>query len=129
MGMKMGSPDARHVIGDRCHTFDRLSCQAIYDCPIRLGRNIAIPFDKLSNDFIVDINHFIDDIPNQRAHRGHPDDRERRGHHDLKVSLLEGDKEAVSVTSWHPTAHNGNRRFMTGLKSDKSKCASSTTTQ
>jgi hypothetical protein len=90
MGMKMGSLDARHVIGDRCHTFDRLSCQAIYDCLIRLGRHIAIPFDKLSNDFIVDINHFIDDIPNQRAHREHPYDRERRGHHDLKVSLLRG---------------------------------------
>ncbi len=53
---------------------------------------------------------------------------------DVDITILrsvswEGDKEAVNVTSWHPTAHNGNMRFMTGLKSDKSKCASSTTTQ
>jgi hypothetical protein len=44
----------------------------------------------LLNDFIIDINQFIDDISNQRAHRGHPDDGERRGHHDLKVGLLRG---------------------------------------
>jgi hypothetical protein len=76
MGMKMGGPDQCHVIGDRCHAFDRLSCQAIYDCPIRLGSYIAIPSDNLLNDFIVNISHFIDDISNQRVHRGHLDDGE-----------------------------------------------------
>ncbi len=47
----------------------------------------------------------------------------------LRSVSWEGDREAVNATSWHPTAHNGNRRFMTGLKSNNSKCASSTTMQ
>jgi hypothetical protein len=46
----------------------------------------------------------------------------------LRSVSYEGDKEAINMMSWHPTTHNGNKHFMTGLKSDKSKCASSTTT-
>ncbi len=123
MGMKTSRPDASHIVRNGRHSLHGLSSETIYDCLVRLGRHIAIPFDELSNDFIV---HFVDCIPDQWAHRGHPEDGERRGHHYLEVSLL---REAVNVTSWLPMAHNDNKPLMTGLKSDKSKCASSTTTK
>jgi hypothetical protein len=62
MGMKMSGPHACHVVGHGHHLLDRLSRQAIHHGPIHLGRNIAIPFDELSNDFLVHIGHFIDDV-------------------------------------------------------------------
>jgi len=54
--------------------------------------------------------------------------------HTVEITILrlvswDGDKEVINVTSWHPTTHNDNKRFMTSLKSNKNKCASSTTTQ
>ncbi len=86
--MKMSTPNACHVIGDGCHSLDRLSCQAIHNGPIRLRRHIIIPFNKLSNDFVVHISHFVDHILDQGVHHGHPNDDECRGHHNLHVSLL-----------------------------------------
>ncbi len=47
----------------------------------------------------------------------------------LRSIFWNGDKEAIKVMSWHPRAHNDNMRLMTGLKFDRSKCTSSTTTQ
>jgi hypothetical protein len=88
MGMKMNNLDVGHIIRNGCYSLHGLSCEVIYDDPVRLERYIAIPFDELLNDFIVHINHFVDDIPDQRVHRGHPNDGECRGHHYLKVNLL-----------------------------------------
>ncbi len=88
MGVKVSGPHARHVVGHGCHLLDRLSRQTIHHGPIRLGRNIAIPFDELSNDFLVHIGHLIDNVLDQRAHCGNPDDSESRGHHDLEVRLF-----------------------------------------
>ncbi len=90
MGMKMSRPDASHIVRDGPHSLHGLSGEAIYDRPVRLRRHIAIPFDELSNDFIVHIVHFVDYIPDQRAHRGHSKDGERRGHRYLDVGLLRG---------------------------------------
>ncbi len=88
IGMKMSSLDVGHIVRNGNHLFNRLLCEAIYDCPARLGRYVAIPFNELSNDFIIHIDHFINDIPNQRAHRAYPNDDECRGHHYLEVNLL-----------------------------------------
>jgi len=53
MGVKVSGPHARHVVGHGRHLLDRLSRQAIHHGPVRFGRDVAIPFDELSNDFLV----------------------------------------------------------------------------
>ncbi len=111
--MNMSGPHACHVVGYGRHLLDGLPCPAIHYGPIRLGRDVAIPFDELSNDFLVHISDFVHDVLDQGAHRGHPDDGESRRHHDFDVRILRRGEGAVNATSLHPTAHNGNRRFMT----------------
>jgi len=67
MGMKMNGPHACHIVGHGRHLLDRLPCPTIHHGPIRFGRNDVILFDELSNDFLVHISHFIDDVLNQGA--------------------------------------------------------------
>ncbi len=88
MGVKVSDPHARHVIGHGRHLLDRLSRQAIHHGHVRLERDVAIPFNELLNDFLVHVGHLVDDVLDQRAHRGHPDDGESRGHHDLVVRFF-----------------------------------------
>jgi len=129
MGMKMSGPHACHIVGHGHHLLDQLPCPAIHHGPIRLRRNVAIPFDELLNDFLVHISHFIDDVFDQGEHRGHPDNDESRRHHDLEVRFLKRGQGGRQRDELPSTAHNDNRRFMMGLKSDNSKCASSTMMQ
>jgi hypothetical protein len=49
---------------------------------------LQLSFDELLNDFIIHINHFIDNIPDQGVHCGHSKDVEYREHHNFKVRLL-----------------------------------------
>ncbi len=105
MGVKVSGPHARHVVGHGRHLLDRLSRQAIHHGPVRLGSDVAIPFDDLSNDFLVHISHFVDDVLDQWVHGGHPDDGESRGHHDLEVCLFgrgQGGRQRHELTSHGP---------------------------
>jgi len=105
MGMKMSDPHACHIVGHGCHLLDRSPCPTIHHGLIRLGRNVTIPFDELSNDFLVHISHFVDDVLNQGAHRGHSDDSESHGHHDLEVRFLrrgEGSRQRDELASHGP---------------------------
>ncbi len=112
--MRMSGPHACHVVGHGRHLLNRLSRQAIHHGPIRLGRNVTIPFDELSNDFLIHIRHFVDDILDQGAHRGHLDDGESRGHHDLEVRLLrrghgghQHNELASHGPQWQQAFHDG----------------------
>ncbi len=104
------------------HSFNKLSCEEIYDCPLCLIRYIAIPFDELFTLTISSTTYPI----NRRT----VDIRMMVNVMDITILRSiswDGDKEAIKVTSWHPMADDGNRCFMTDLKSDKNKCTSSTT--
>jgi len=103
--MKMSGPHACHIVGHGRHLLDRLPCPVIHHGPICFGRNDVIPFDELSNDFLVHINHFIDDVLDQGAQRGHPDNGESRGHHDLEVRFLrrgQGGRQRDELASHGP---------------------------
>jgi hypothetical protein len=59
----------------------------------------------LSNDFLVHISHFVDDVLDQGAHRGHSDNSKSRGHHDLEVRFLrrgEGGRQRDEMASHGP---------------------------
>ncbi len=108
MGVKVSSPHARHVVGHGRHLLNRLLCQAKHHGPVHLESDVAIPFDDLSNDILVHIGHFVDDVLDQRAHRGHPEDSEFQGHHDLQVRLFgrgQGGRQCDELTSHGPQRH------------------------
>jgi hypothetical protein len=99
MGVKVSSPHAGHVVGHGRPLLDRLSRQAIHYGPVRLRRNVAIPFDELSNDFLIHIGHFVDDD----SINGRTVDIQTTANL-VDITILrsvssEGDREAVNTTS------------------------------